>query len=43
MSVKARLIRTDFASKPNRLCCPFLDMSEKDRNHIIQFVFEQQV
>lgn len=43
MSVKARLIRTDFASKPNRLCCTFLDMSEKDRNHIIQFVFEQQV
>lgn len=43
MPIKASLIRTDYSTTPARLCCTFEGLSDKERNHIIQFVFEQQV
>lgn len=43
LNVKAKLVRIDLSSSPNRLCCKFIQISESERNQLTQFVFEQQV
>ena len=38
LNVKAKLVRIDLSSSPNRLCCKFIQISESERNQLTQFV-----